>query len=157
MGFYELVFFYLLIFHMGKQTLSHLLISFSLLVIFGSCLVLLCSVLLFKINDLLWCLSCPSGTNIRSFLTEPTNKWWFFLLKDAFHSPPLSSFIKGNGSDNHFQTGSILDHQCVSSPQTVALFKPSILIASSTDNYSHRSARNSEQIKAKLDYECNAV
>lgn len=89
--------------------------------------------------------------------TLPTNSWWFLLLRHASLPPPVSSFIKGNGSDNHFQTGSILDHQCVGSPQAVALLQPSILIASSADNYSHRSARKSEQIKAKLDYECNAV
>lgn len=80
-----------------------------------------------------------------------------FAIEWCLSSPPLSSFIKGNGSDNNFQTGSILDHECVGSPQTIALLQPSILIASSTDNYSHRSAWNSEQIKAKLDYECNAV
>lgn len=80
-----------------------------------------------------------------------------FAIEWCLSSPPLSSFIEGNGSDNNFQTGSILDHECVGSPQTIALLQPSILIASSTDNYSHRSAWNSEQIKAKLDYECNAV
>lgn len=80
-----------------------------------------------------------------------------FAIEQRLSSPPLSSFIKGNGSDNHFQTGSILDQECVGSPQTIALLQPSILIVSSADNYSHRSAWNSEQIKAKLDYECNAV
>lgn len=72
-------------------------------------------------------------------------------------SPSICSFIKGNGSDNNFKTGSILHHECVARPQTIALLQLSILIVSSTDNYSHRSTRNSEQIKAKLDYDCNAV
>lgn len=80
-----------------------------------------------------------------------------FAIEGCLFPPPIFSLIKGNGSDNNSQTGSILNHECVGSLQTIALLQPSILIASSTDNYSHRSAWNSEQIKAKLDYECNAV
>ena len=75
------------------------------------------------------------------------------------HAPPLPSlsFIKGNGSDNHAQTGSILEPSMCRRSSQSAFLQPSILIASSTDNYSRRSARNREQIKGKSDYECNAV